>query len=198
MVRLLGGLIAPSNRVARSVVLGLALAAGWAMHAPQAHAQSATDASTNGLRLGIAPITGNFTASAARAFRWDDGEGNTRLYFDGGAVGERVTLYIADYTLEARRASVWLREVSRDAAGNALVEVIESLPARVTSLRCTFATWIRERGDRPMGTGAPNRCARLDTISQTIEGCLPDVRSRSSAALTCARGDVTRLIAWRR
>ena len=115
------------NRVARSVVLGLALAAGWAMHAPQAHAQSATDASTNGLRLGIAPITGNFTASAARAFRWDDGEGNTRLYFDGGAVGERVTLYIADYTLEARRASVWLREVSRDAAGNALVEVYATL-----------------------------------------------------------------------
>lgn len=115
------------TRVARSLVLGLALVAGLGTPAHRAFAQSEAQPVANGLRLGIAPVTGNFTALAARAFRWQDSEGNTRLYLDGGAVGERVTLYIADYTLEARRASVWLREVSRDAAGNPLVEVYATL-----------------------------------------------------------------------
>lgn len=113
-------------RVARSLVLGLALVAGLDAPAHRVHAQN-TAQSAAGLRLGIAPVTGNFTALAARAYQWQDSEGNTRLYLDGGAVGERVTLYIADYTLEARRASVWLREVSRDASGNALVEVYATL-----------------------------------------------------------------------
>ncbi len=115
------------TRVARSLVLGLALVAGLGTPAHRAHAQDAAQPASPNLRLGIAPVTGNFTALAARAFRWQDSEGNTRLYLDGGAVGERVTLYIADYTLEARRASVWLREVSRDAAGNPLVEVYATL-----------------------------------------------------------------------
>lgn len=114
-------------RVARSIVLGLALVAGLDAPAHRSHAQTAPQPAASGLRLGIAPVTGNFTALAARAFRWQDAEGNTRLYLDGGPVGERVTLYIADYTLEARRASVWLREVSRDANGNPLVEVYTTL-----------------------------------------------------------------------
>ncbi|MFN7314246.1 MAG: LPS assembly protein LptD [Phycisphaerae bacterium] len=115
------------TRVARSLVLGLALVAGLGTPAHRAHAQDAAQPASPNLRLGIAPVTGNFTALAARAYRWQDNEGNTRLYLDGGAVGERVTLYIADYTLEARKASVWLREVGRDANGNPLVEVYATL-----------------------------------------------------------------------